>query len=82
VETLSDLPTTEEAGLPEVQVGVWHGLYVPAETPDEIVEALLDIRTQAAVPVEFVARSHLPLLAYDAQLELMRQLAEDVAPHV
>jgi hypothetical protein len=46
------------------------------------VEALLDIRTQAAVPVEFVARSHLPLLAYDAQLELMRQLAEDVAPHV
>jgi len=53
-----------------------------AGSPDQIVEALLDIRTQAAVPVEFVARSHLPLLAYDAQLELMRQLAEDVAPHV
>jgi tripartite-type tricarboxylate transporter receptor subunit TctC len=40
VATLPDLPTTEEAGLPEVQVGVWHGLYVPAETPDEVVEAL------------------------------------------
>ncbi len=53
-----------------------------AGSPDQIVEALLDIQAQAAVPVEFVARSHLPSLAYDAQLELMRQLAEDVAPHV
>jgi tripartite-type tricarboxylate transporter receptor subunit TctC len=40
VESLPDLPTTEEAGLPELQVGVWHGLYVPAETPDEIVQEL------------------------------------------
>jgi hypothetical protein len=34
------------------------------------------------VPVEFVARSHLPFLEYDAQLEVMQQLAEGVAPHV
>jgi len=40
VETLPDLPTTEEAGLPDLQVGVWHGLYVPAETPDAIVQEL------------------------------------------
>jgi tripartite-type tricarboxylate transporter receptor subunit TctC len=40
VESLPDLPTTEEAGLPDLQVGVWHGLYVPAETPDAIVEEL------------------------------------------
>lgn len=42
VKSLPDLPTTAEAGLPDVQVGVWHGLYVPAETPDEIVQALTD----------------------------------------
>jgi tripartite-type tricarboxylate transporter receptor subunit TctC len=42
VASLPDLPTTEEAGLPELQVGVWHGLYVPAETPDEIVQQLSD----------------------------------------
>ena len=42
VESLPDLPTTEEAGLDEMQVGVWHGLYVPAETPDEIVQQLND----------------------------------------
>ncbi len=42
VESLPDLPTTEEAGLEELQVGVWHGLYVPAEVPDEIVQKLTD----------------------------------------
>ena len=42
VEALPDLPTTADAGLPEVEVGVWHGLYVPADTPDEIVQKLTD----------------------------------------
>ena len=27
-------------GLPDVQVSVWHGLYVPTDTPDEVVQAL------------------------------------------
>jgi probable F420-dependent oxidoreductase len=53
-----------------------------AGTPDELVEALLDVRNGVSVPVEFVARSHLPMLEYDAQLEVMQQLAEGVAPHV
>jgi tripartite-type tricarboxylate transporter receptor subunit TctC len=42
VEALPDLPTTADAGLPEVEVGVWHGLYVPADTPDQIVQTLTD----------------------------------------
>ena len=42
VEALPDLPTTAEAGLPDVEVGVWHGVYVPAETPDEVVKTLTD----------------------------------------
>jgi len=53
-----------------------------AGTPAELVETLRDIRQQAGVPVEFVARSHFPLLEYDAQVELMELLAEGVAPHV
>ena len=40
VESLPDLPTTEEEGLDDLQVGVWHGLYVPADTPDAVVEKL------------------------------------------
>ena len=40
IDALPDVPTTEEAGIPDLQVSVWHGLYVPAGTPAEIVEAL------------------------------------------
>ena len=53
-----------------------------AGPPGALVEALLDIRRQAGVPVEFVARSHLPLLEYHAQVDLMGRLAEGVAPYV
>jgi probable F420-dependent oxidoreductase len=53
-----------------------------AGTPDELVEALLEVRNGVSVPVEFVARSHLPMLEYEAQVDLMEQLAEGVAPHV
>ena len=42
IEALPDLPTTAEGGLPDVEVSVWHGLYVPAETPDEVVQVLSD----------------------------------------
>jgi probable F420-dependent oxidoreductase len=48
----------------------------------EIVESLLELRDQAGVPVEFVARSYFPTLEYRAQVELMQQLAEEVAPRV
>jgi probable F420-dependent oxidoreductase len=53
-----------------------------AGTAGELVDALLAIREQAGVPVEFVARSHLPLLELGPQVELMEELAEGVAPHL
>jgi probable F420-dependent oxidoreductase len=53
-----------------------------AGTTEELVAGLLDVRRRAGVPVELVARSRFPSLEYPAQLELMQQLAEDVAPHV
>ncbi|MBX3566950.1 MAG: tripartite tricarboxylate transporter substrate binding protein BugD [Rhizobiaceae bacterium] len=37
---LPDLPTTDEAGLPGMQVGIWHGMYAPKGTPAEITERL------------------------------------------
>lgn len=42
VASLPDLETTEEAGFPDIAVSVWHGLYVPAGTPAEIVTKLSD----------------------------------------
>jgi probable F420-dependent oxidoreductase len=53
-----------------------------AGPPDQLVESMLDIRTQVGVPVEFVTRSFLSLLEYGDQVDLMQQLAEGVAPHV
>jgi tripartite-type tricarboxylate transporter receptor subunit TctC len=38
--SLPDLPTTTEGGLPGMNVTVWHGLYVPAGTPDDVVQKL------------------------------------------
>jgi tripartite-type tricarboxylate transporter receptor subunit TctC len=53
---LPDLPTTAEAGLPDFQVGVWHGLYAPAGTPPEVIEALSGALQQALADPNVVAR--------------------------
>lgn len=53
-----------------------------AGTGEQIVEYLDEIREAAPLPVEFVARSFFPTLEYQAQLELIQQLAEEVAPHI
>ncbi len=45
---LPDLPTTAEAGLPNLQVSVWHGLYGPAGLPEDVV-AKLEAALKAAL---------------------------------
>jgi tripartite-type tricarboxylate transporter receptor subunit TctC len=40
LDILPDLPTAAEAGLPGVEVSVWHGIYAPAGTPQEAIERL------------------------------------------
>jgi tripartite-type tricarboxylate transporter receptor subunit TctC len=49
--TLSNLPTTAEAGLPGLQVGVWHAMYAPKGTPKPIVDKLV-AAVQAALKDE------------------------------
>ncbi|WP_243058129.1 tripartite tricarboxylate transporter substrate-binding protein [Nocardioides sp. SR21] len=56
IDALPDLPTTAEEGLPDVEVTVWHGLWVPAGTPDEIVEELTDALETALQDPEVVDR--------------------------
>jgi tripartite-type tricarboxylate transporter receptor subunit TctC len=41
VASLPDVPTTAEAGLPGLQVAVWHGLYAPKGTPQPVVDKLV-----------------------------------------
>jgi tripartite-type tricarboxylate transporter receptor subunit TctC len=55
-EALPDVPTTTEGGLPDLEVGVWHGLYVPKDTPDEIVGALTAALKQALTDANVIAK--------------------------
>jgi tripartite-type tricarboxylate transporter receptor subunit TctC len=40
LDALPDVPTAAEAGLEGMEIGIWHGLYAPAGTPDEVVAKL------------------------------------------
>jgi len=46
------LPTMAEAGVPSYEVSSWHGLFVPARTPPEIVKKMsVDAIAALADPV-------------------------------
>lgn len=40
LDVLKDLPTVAEAGLPGLEVGIWHGVYAPKGTPAAVTERL------------------------------------------
>jgi tripartite-type tricarboxylate transporter receptor subunit TctC len=56
IEALPDVPTTADGGLPDVQVTVWHGLYVPADTPQEVIDALSAALVTALADEEVISR--------------------------
>ncbi|MEK8104404.1 tripartite tricarboxylate transporter substrate-binding protein [Micromonospora sp. M12] len=69
VKSLPDLPTTTEAGLPQLQVSVWHGLYVPAGTSQEVIKKLSDaLKVALAEPrvIEQMAKLGTAPVAMDA----------------
>lgn len=39
-DQLPDLPTMQEEGFKDFSVGIWHGMWVPAKTPDDVVAKL------------------------------------------
>jgi tripartite-type tricarboxylate transporter receptor subunit TctC len=55
---LPDLPTMQEAGVPNYESGVWFGLMVPAGTPKDVVAKLNAAALQATKQPEFVKRMH------------------------
>jgi tripartite-type tricarboxylate transporter receptor subunit TctC len=73
IDALPDVPTTTEAGLPDVQVRVWHGLYVPADTPEEVVatlsQALQGALTDENVIAKFAELGTTPVPADQATSE-------------
>jgi tripartite-type tricarboxylate transporter receptor subunit TctC len=56
VQALPNVPTSKEAGLPEFEVSVWHGLYAPKGTPAEIQQRLSRALQAALRDEKLVAR--------------------------
>ncbi|MEV0717255.1 tripartite tricarboxylate transporter substrate-binding protein [Asanoa sp. NPDC050611] len=81
VKSLPDLPTTAESGLSNLQVGVWHGLYVPKGTPPEVVQKLTEALKVAladqAVIDQMAKLGTAPVPADDATPEAHRAKLEE-----
>jgi tripartite-type tricarboxylate transporter receptor subunit TctC len=81
VKSLPDLPTTAEAGMSDVQVSVWHGLYAPKGTPQAIVEKLSGALKKAladpAVVDQMAKLGTAPVPADDATPQAHRTLLEE-----
>lgn len=61
-----EIPTVDEAGLPGFYISVWHGLWVPKGTPQEVVDRL-DSAVKAA-------------LADDKVSARLKELGQDIPP--
>ncbi|GAA4092885.1 tripartite tricarboxylate transporter substrate-binding protein [Nonomuraea soli] len=81
VKSLPDLPTTAEAGLPGMEVSVWHGLYVPKGTPQDVVAKLTDALKTALADQKVVDQmaklGTAPVKAEDATPEAHKKKLEE-----
>ncbi len=56
VPTLPEVPTSAEAGYPNIRISIWYGLFVPAGTPKEVVTHLYREAEKALRDPELLAR--------------------------
>jgi tripartite-type tricarboxylate transporter receptor subunit TctC len=56
LDVLPDLPTAKEAGLEGIEIAIWHGLYAPAGTPEDVVAKLSDALKAALADEHVVQR--------------------------
>ena len=57
LETLKELPTMSESGLPGFTVGIWHAMYAPKGTPKPVIDKLV-ATLQATLKDPAVVRRH------------------------
>jgi tripartite-type tricarboxylate transporter receptor subunit TctC len=78
LETLPDLPTAEEAGLPGFEFGIWHGLFAPKRTPAAVLQrlsqALRIALKDAELQKHFAEINTLPIADDRAQPEVLQKL--------
>ena len=55
-KALPNVPTMQEAGVPEFDISTWYGLFVPSKTPDDVVQRLNQALTAALREPDVVSR--------------------------
>ena len=68
LDVLPELPTAEEAGLEGIEIAIWHGLYAPAGTPEDVVAKLSDA-LKTALADDHVVQRFAELGTADAYLD-------------
>ena len=67
LDSIKDVPSAKEAGLPEFNVTIWNGLYAPKGVPKEVIEkvnaAIGKMVTDPAVLARFAATGTVPFPA-------------------
>jgi tripartite-type tricarboxylate transporter receptor subunit TctC len=56
LDALPDVPTAAEAGLQGIEIAIWHGLYAPAGTPDDVIAKLSETLAAALADANVVQR--------------------------
>jgi tripartite-type tricarboxylate transporter receptor subunit TctC len=77
VASLPDVPTLAEAGFPGNDYVTWVGLFMPARTPDAIVDRFLEAARQVTAMPEF--REKLVAMSFEPETISGRQFREKVA---
>jgi tripartite-type tricarboxylate transporter receptor subunit TctC len=75
-QLLSDVPTTAEAGYPDIQGDSWVGLLAPAGTPNEIIRAVQ--REIAAIIALPDVKERLPTLGFEAVASTPEEFASRI----
>lgn len=77
--SLPNIPTTSEAGLKGMELGIWHGLYAPKGTPKPVVDKLVGALQAALASPEVQKRfSDLGAITYP----VAQQTPEGLAKHL
>lgn len=56
VATLPDVPTSSEAGYPNIRISIWYGLFVPSGTPQDVIAHLYREAEKALRDPELLTR--------------------------
>ncbi|WP_187830115.1 Bug family tripartite tricarboxylate transporter substrate binding protein [Siccirubricoccus phaeus] len=83
IDSLPQVPTTEELGVPQMGVSAWYGLYAPAGTPQPIIGRLAAALQESVRDPEMIARlAQLDTLPFDPPQATPTALREHLAAQV